>query len=135
MAKFDEDPTKIVNFLLLVHFLASVIFFESVSRLCFQISILGKVKLEKIKMEKLGIESEKKVEAEEEEEEHLEEPPEITELFTCPLCLKKYASVAHMENHIAIIHKVSKKIQRQSLQGGSSSLFVIKESVKVESKE
>ena len=83
-------------------------------------------------MEKLSMESEK--EAEEEEDENLEEPPEITELFTCPLCLKKYASVAHMENHIAIIHKVSKKIQRQSLQGGNNSLFVIKENVKVESK-
>ena len=32
LAKFDEDRTKIVNLLLLVHFGASIIFFESVSR-------------------------------------------------------------------------------------------------------
>ena len=83
---------------------------------------------EKIKMENASMDSKEK----EDEEENLEEPPEITELFTCPLCFKKYASVAHMENHIAIIHKVSKKIQRQSLQGGNNSLFVIKENVKIE---
>ena len=34
LTKFDEDWTKIVDFSLLVHFWVSVIFFESVSRIC-----------------------------------------------------------------------------------------------------
>ena len=39
---------------------------------------------------------------------------------------KKYASSSDMENHIAIFHKIPRKIQRQSLQIGNNSMFVIK---------
>ena len=70
-----------------------------------------------------------------EETETYEEPREITELLTCPLCFKKYATEGDMENHIAIFHHIPKKVQRQSLQGGNNSLFIIKETVAVKDED
>ena len=72
---------------------------------------------------------------EETEMETYEEPREITELLTCPLCFKKYATEGDMENHIAIFHHIPKKVQRQSLQGGNNSLFIIKETVVVKDED
>ena len=72
---------------------------------------------------------------EETEMETYEEPREITELLTCPLCFKKYATERDMENHIAIFHHIPKKVQRQSLQGGNNSLFIIKETVVVKDED
>ena len=72
---------------------------------------------------------------EETEMETYEEPREITELLTCPLCFKKYATEGDMENHIAIFHHIPKKVQRQSLQGGNNSLFIIKETVAVKDED
>ena len=62
---------------------------------------------------------------EETEMETYEEPREITELLTCPLCFKKYATEGDMENHIAIFHHIPKKVQRQSLQGEKSMAIII----------
>ena len=43
LTKFDEDWTKIVDFLLVVNFWASIIFFQSVSRLFEEIDFILKV--------------------------------------------------------------------------------------------
>jgi len=84
--------------------------------------ILGPINSAAIKKETFSTNCEEELE----EEEDLEVPREITELFTCPMCFKKYASHSDMENHIAIFHKIPRKIQRQSLQAGNNSMFVIK---------
>ena len=49
------------------------------------------------------------------EDETMEVPREITELHTCPMCLKKYASESDMENHIAMIHKIARKFQKEHI--------------------
>ena len=95
-------------------------------------SILGPIKPAEIKMEKFCTNYQ---ELELEEEEFLEVPREITELFTCPMCFKKYASASDLENHIAIFHKIPRKIQRQSLLTSNNPLFVIKKEVVIEKDE
>ena len=57
------------------------------------------------------------------------EPQEVTVLYTCPMCFKKYASTHDLENHIAIFHKIPKKVQRQSMKGGNNTFFIIKQTV------
>ena len=64
-----------------------------------------------------------------EDEEMGEDPQEVTVLYTCPMCFKKYSSTHDLENHIAIFHKIPKKVQRQSMQGGTNTFFIIKETV------
>ena len=64
-----------------------------------------------------------------EDEEMAEEPQEVTVLYTCPMCFKKYSSTQDLENHIAIFHKIPKKVQRQSMQGDTNTFLMIKETV------
>ena len=91
---------------------------------------------ESVKKEKTtDFETAPEMEEDQEEMETYEEPREITELLTCPLCFKKYATESDMENHIAIFHHIPKKVQRQSLQGGNNSLFIIKETVAVKDED
>ena len=91
---------------------------------------------ESVKKEKTtDFETAPEMEEDQEEMETYEEPREITELLTCPLCFKKYATESDMENHIAIFHHIPKKVQRQSLQGGNNSLFIIKETVVVKDED
>ena len=91
---------------------------------------------ESVKKEKTtDFETAPEMEEDQEEMETYEEPREITELLTCPLCFKKYATEGDMENHIAIFHHIPKKVQRQSLQGGNNSLFIIKETVAVKDED
>ena len=52
------------------------------------------------------------------------EPPELTTIFTCPLCYKKYSSLKNVETHISHFHRISRKVQRQSMQGGRSLAIV-----------
>ena len=52
------------------------------------------------------------------------EPRELTTIFTCPMCFKKYASLTDLETHIALFHRIPKKVQRQSMQGGKSMTII-----------
>ena len=52
------------------------------------------------------------------------EPRELTTIFTCPMCFKKYASLIDLETHIALFHRIPKKVQRQSMQGGKSMTII-----------
>ena len=53
--------------------------------------------------------------------ENAEEPMEITSLFRCPMCNKKYLTHSNVEKHISVFHKIPLNFQRQSLQGGIST--------------
>ena len=52
------------------------------------------------------------------------ETRELTTIFTCPMCFKKYASLTDLETHIALFHRIPKKVQRQSMQGGKSMTII-----------
>ena len=52
------------------------------------------------------------------------EPLEITTIYTCPMCYKKYASLSDLESHISLFHRIPKKVQRQSMQGGKSMAII-----------
>ena len=52
------------------------------------------------------------------------EPQELTTIYTCPMCYKKYASLSDLESHISLFHRIPKKVQRQSMQGGKSMAII-----------
>ena len=52
------------------------------------------------------------------------EPKELTTIYTCPMCYKKYASLSDLESHISLFHRIPKKVQRQSMQGGKSMAII-----------
>ena len=52
------------------------------------------------------------------------EPPELTTIFTCPLCFKKYGSLKNVETHISLFHRISRKVQRQAMQEGRSMKII-----------
>ena len=52
------------------------------------------------------------------------EPRELTTIYTCPMCYKKYASLSDLESHISLFHRIPKKVQRQSMQGGKSMAII-----------
>ena len=52
------------------------------------------------------------------------EPHELTTIYTCPMCYKKYASLSDLESHISLFHRIPKKVQRQSMQGGKSMAII-----------
>ena len=52
------------------------------------------------------------------------EPKELTTIFVCPMCFKKYASLPDVETHISVFHRIPLKVQRQSLQGGKSMAII-----------
>ena len=52
------------------------------------------------------------------------EPRELTAIHICPMCFRKYASLSDLESHISLFHRIPKKIQRQSMQGGQSMSII-----------
>ena len=50
----------------------------------------------------------------------------IKTIYTCPICPNKYVTLSDIENHIFKYHKISRKIQRQSMHGGPA-LTILKE--------
>ena len=54
------------------------------------------------------------------------EPKEVTQIYTCPMCFKKYASLSDVETHISLFHRISRKVQRESMQGGKSMSIITK---------
>ena len=52
------------------------------------------------------------------------EPRELTAIHICPMCFRKYASLSDLESHISLFHRIPKKIQRKSMQGGQSMSII-----------
>ena len=52
------------------------------------------------------------------------EPIEITTIFKCPICLKKYLSYSDVETHISGFHRIPLEVQRQSILGGVSTAII-----------
>jgi hypothetical protein len=52
------------------------------------------------------------------------EPIEITTIFKCPICLKKYVSYSDVETHISGFHRIPLEVQRQSILGGVSTAII-----------
>ena len=52
------------------------------------------------------------------------EPRELTAIHICPMCFRKYASLSDLESHISLFHRIPKKIQRQTMQGGQSMSII-----------
>ena len=50
------------------------------------------------------------------------EPHELTTIYTCPMCYKKYASLSDLESHISLFHS-SKAVYAN---GNHNTIFVIK---------
>ena len=57
------------------------------------------------------------------------EPIEITTLFKCPICSKKYLSYSDVETHMSVFHRIPLEVQKQSIQRGVSTA-IIKENLK-----
>ena len=55
-----------------------------------------------------------------------DDPNELTTIYKCPMCFKKFATLSHIENHIFKFHKIPLKVQRQSMHGGHA-MSIIKE--------
>ena len=68
-------------------------------------------------------ENDNKIEVIEESVNH--EPKELTEVYKCQMCLRKYVSNRDVEMHIQLFHKISIKIQRKSMSG-----LIIKQIIK-----
>ena len=52
------------------------------------------------------------------------EPTEITTIFKCPICLKKYVSYSDVETHISVFHRIPLEVQKQSILGGVSTAII-----------
>ena len=52
----------------------------------------------------------------------VKEPRELTTIYTCPMCYKKYASLSDLESHISLFHS-SKAVYAN---GNHNTIFVIK---------
>ena len=73
-----------------------------------------------------GLQTKKLGENDESEDVKRWEPKEVTQIYTCPMCFKKYASLSDVETHISLFHRISRKVQRESMQGGKSMSIITK---------
>ena len=73
-----------------------------------------------------GLQTKKLGENNESEDAKRWEPKEVTQIYTCPMCFKKYASLSDVETHISLFHRISRKVQRESMQGGKSMSIITK---------
>ena len=55
-----------------------------------------------------------------------EDEYELTTIYKCPMCFKKFANLPHIEKHIFKFHKIPIDVQRRSMHGGHA-MSIIKE--------
>ena len=51
-------------------------------------------------------------------------PKEITKIFTCSKCRKNYATLRNLQLHISLVHRISLRNQRKSMQKGKSIAII-----------